>query len=231
MRRLAIVLALLASASGARADEDGPVRLSLATENDRQAWDQPGFRVQLGFGVGWMAGLGGAPSGRLLGPVIRCGFRLDPSWSLMGSFEYLAASADRGLSGLRYAGMLEPTLHVGHGVSVSLGLGIAGIVEGPTGRPDVEPLASTLNDSYTFPDARHPLPRCQGAGVAGRVRVDWLLLLGPRAATGLAVELDGQSTGCIQDTGRVEPDTAEPIERRQTWPHLALTAAWMISWR
>ena len=69
-------------------DEDGVPRLSLPTEADRVAWRRPGFRLGLGFAYGELAGLGGAPSGRLIGAKLRAGLRLDEGWSLAASFEY-----------------------------------------------------------------------------------------------------------------------------------------------
>ena len=47
----------------------------------------------------------------------------------------------------------------------------------------------------------------------------------------LQVEGIGQWTGCVADTGRVEPDTGLAIVRRQWWPHAGLTVAWGIMWR
>jgi hypothetical protein len=224
--------ALLLVALPARADdEDGPVRFSLATRSDHDAWREPGFRLQLGLAYGELFGLAGAPSGRLLGPVLRVGLRLDDSWSLLASFQYLSASAAGGLSGLRFAGTLDPTWHVAPGFTVAIGLGFGGIVEGRTARPSPDPQPGTLDASYTFPDASTPLPSCSGVGVAGLARADWMFVLGPRAATGLALEVGGQWTGCVASTGRVEPDTAEPIVRRQWWPHLAVTLAWLVAWR
>lgn len=231
-RRLVVVVvvwALAALAAPALADE--PARQSLPVQDDRAAWRSPGFRLELGVAYGRLFGMDGAPGGRLLGPLLRVGVRLDESWSLMGSFQYLSASADGGLSGLRYAGTVEPVWHVAGGLSLALGLGFGGIAEGRTARPNPEPLPSTLEDSYTFPDAHHPLASCTGVGVASLVRIDYRFILGPRSATGLTLEGLGQWTGCEDETGRVEPDSAAPIVRRQWWPHLGLSLSWQIAWR
>src|SRR5205085_12504468 len=58
-------------------EEDAPPKLSLATEADRLAWQRPGFRLALGLTYGYLWGLRGAPGGRLLGPKLRIGLRLD----------------------------------------------------------------------------------------------------------------------------------------------------------
>ncbi len=212
-------------------DDDGPPRLSLPTESDRAAWTQPGFRLELGFVYGELVGLGGAPSGRLLGPILGVGVRLDESWSLDASFEYESASATGGLSGLRYAATLAPMWHVTPSLSVGVGIGVGGIVEGRTSRPDPSPLGTTISSTYTFPDASTPLPSCSGAGVAGVVRGEWMTVLGPRSSLGVVLALDGQWTGCVDDTGRVEPDTGASIVRRQWWPHVGGTLGLVIAWR
>ncbi len=214
-------------------DEDAPPRFSLPTESDRSAWKKPGFRFGLGAVYGRIYGTGGAPDGQLIGPAIRGGMRLDETWSLMATLQYLYATGGGGgaVKGLRFAGTLEPTWHATEHLSLAAGLGFGGIVETATSRPNPDPQPGTLDSSYTFPNARTPLPSCNGVGVAGLLRAEWLFVLGPRASTGLALEMDGQWTGCVDDTGRVEPDTARPIVRRQWWPHLGGSVAWGILWR
>lgn len=211
--------------------DDGPPRLSLPTEADRDAWTRSGFRFGLGLGYGRIEGIDGAPGGRLIGAAVRAGARLDRDWSLMLSFNYALASASRELSGLRFSGTIDPTWHVTRSFSVAIGFGFGGIVEGSPDRPDVEPLPSTLESSYTFPDARTPLPSCSGVGATGLLRAEWAYVLGPRAALTVGVEGIAQATHCVHDAGRIEPDTARPIERRQLWSHLGGQLAVGITWR
>ena len=212
-------------------DDEGPPRLSLPTQSDRDAWLRGGFRLSLGLTYGQLIGLEGAPSGRLIGPTVRVGLRLDAAWSLFASFQYTGASAPGGLSGLRFAGTIDPTWHVTRHLSLALGLGFGGIVEGFTGRPDVDPLSGTIETSYTFPRPSPPLPSCSGVGVAALARADWMFVLGPRTATGLGLEVVGQWTGCVDDTGRVEPDSGQAIVRRQWWPHIGVVGTWGFTWR
>ena len=212
-------------------DDEGEPRLSLPTEADRDAWKRSGFRLGLGVVYGRITGLDGAPSGRLLGATIRVGLRLDPGWSILASFQYALASATGGLSGLRFAGTIDPTWHVTPHLSLAVGLGFGGIVEGSTSRPEISPLPSTLGTSYTFPSPSPPLPSCVGMGVAGLARAEWSIALGPRAMTALGLEGIGQWTGCEDDTGLVEPDTGQSIVRRQWWPHLGVSGTWGIMWR
>jgi hypothetical protein len=211
--------------------DDGVEKQSLAIVPDDVAWQEPGFRLTLGLVYGRMQGLRGAPSGRLLGPELHAGLRLDKDWSIYASFEYASASASGGLSGLRFAGTLDPTWHATPSLALALGFGFAGIVEGRAARPDVDPLGSTLDTSYTFPSAEHPLPSCSGVGAAGLVRGTYSHILSARSTFNVELEVFGQYTACIDRTGRVEPDTARPIIREQYWPHLGVTLAGGFTWR
>jgi len=211
-------------------DDDSPPRLSLPTESDRALWKKPGFRFGLGLVYGRLYGIGGPPDGQLIGPTIRGGVRLDEAWSLMGSLSYLyAKGTGTALQGLRFAGTLEPTWHATEHLSFAVGIGFGGIVERGTTRPNPQPQA--VDTSYTFPDAKTPLPSCSGVGVAGLLRTEWTLALGPRSATGLLLQMDGQWTECVDDTGVLEPDTAMPVVRRQWWPQLGGSLTWEILWR
>lgn len=211
---------------------EGEPKLSLPTEADRQAWQNSGFRLSLAVAYGQLVGLRGAPSGRLLAAKLRVGLRLDRQWSLMTSYEYARASQPRGLSGLRFTGTLDPTWHVTPSVSLAVGFGFGGIVEGRnTGRPDIEPFAETLETSYTFPDASPPIASCSGIGTAALARAEWGVVLGPRSQLAVAAEATGQWTGCVQDTNRFEPDSGKAIVRRQWWPHAGFTLAAGFTWR
>lgn len=238
MRSIALLLVVLIRVAAAddkppvTTEEEGPPKLSLPTEEDRQAWERPGFRLGLGLTYGQLYGLRGAPSGRLLGPKLRVGVRLDADWSLLASFEYTSAQrGNGGLSGLRFGGTLDPTWHVTRSLSLAFGFGFGGIVEGPAVRPDPMPAGDQLASSYTFPDASTPLASCSGVGAAALVRGEWGYVLGPRSRFDVAAEVVGQWTGCVSDTNNLEPDSGTAIVRRQWWPHTGATLTVGITWR
>jgi hypothetical protein len=213
-------------------EEEGPPKLSLPTEADRTAWQKAGFRLWLGGAYGHLAGLRGAPSARLIGAKLRVGLRLDRSWSVLTAFEYAQAKQSGGVNGLRFLGTLDPTWHILPSLSVAVGFGFGGIVEGRnTGRADAEPLAADLETSYTFPDASPPIARCSGVGPAGLARVEWGYVLGPRSRITVDAEITAQWTGCVHDTNRFEPDTGEAIVRRQYWAQAGFTLNAGIAWR
>ena len=211
-------------------DEDAPPRFSLPTETDRALWKKPGFRFGLGLVYGRLYGIDGPPNGSLIGPTIRGGVRLDDAWSLMGSLSYLyARGSGTAMQGLRFAGTVEPTWHATEHWSLAIGIGFGGIAETGSSRPN--PAPTTVDTSYTFPNAKTPLSSCNGVGVAGLLRTEWTVAMGPRSSTGLFLQMDGQWTDCVDDSGRVEPDTATSIVRRQWWAHLGGSLAWEILWR
>lgn len=218
-----------AHAPATEAEKEGPPRLSLPTEADREAWKRDGFRLGIGVRYGRLIGVSGAPSARLIGATVRVGLRLDAAWSLLGSFQYDVAA--QGLSGLRFSGTIDPTWHATAHLSLALGLGYAGISGGTTGRADIAPLPESLSTSYTFPSSNPPMPRCSGGGVTALSRVEWSIVLGPRTSTSLSLEGMGQWTGCVDPTGLVEPDTGQAVVRRQWWPHLGVVGTWGIMWR
>lgn len=224
--------AALAAEASPDKDDDLQIRLSLPTESDKAAWQKPGLRLQLGANWQQLEGLFGAPSGSGFGATVRVGARLDPRWSLLASFHYGAVSATGGLAGLRYAGTIDPTWHLTPNLELAVGLGVGGIVEGRTGRPeaDMNQMAS-LATSLTLNSARPPFANCQGSGLAGLVRAGYMVVLGPLSSTGLSLELDGQWTACVQTLARAEADTARPIVRRQWWAHGGGTASWVFAWR
>ena len=155
VNRALVIVALVGLARrAAHADDDGEVKLSLPTESDRAAWTRPGFRLGLGLDYGELVGLRGAPSGRLLGVNMHAGLRLDDDWSLLVSFDYARVSSPAGISGLRFAGTLDPTWHVTRAFSLAFGFGFGGIVEGHTNRPDVDPLPNTLDSQLQLSGAR-----------------------------------------------------------------------------
>ena len=136
------------------------------------------------------------------------------------------------LSGLRFAGTIDPTWHVTDHLDLAVGFGFGGLVEGTSGRPIPEAdQRASLVASYTFPNASLPLSSCSGVGVAGLLRATYMWVLGPLSATGFALQTDGQWTACSERVGAIEPDTARPIVRRQWWADAGGSLTWVISWR
>ncbi len=228
----AALVALVAMTAPAFADGDDGER-SLPLETPLEAWRRPGFRVTLAMPYGEVVGLRGAPSATALGPLLRAGLRLDAEWSIVASFQYLVAqpSSTQALGGMRFAGTIDPTWHISDTASLALGFGFGGIVEAGRDRPDPSPGPGEIETSYTFPDASTPLGSCSGVGATGLVRGEWSYVVSSRLAATVAAELFGQWTGCVGDTGRVEPDTGEAIVRRQWWPHVGGTVAIGVSFR
>lgn len=213
-------------------DEVLPFKLSLPTQEDALAWQNPGFRLQLALGYGLLQGLSGAPWWTLVPIQVRIGTRLDTDWSVFGNLQFSLLRANNAFAGMRFAGTLDPTWHITEHLDLALGFGFGGLVERATTRPvpNAEQRAS-LVASYTFPNASPPLSTCSGIGVASHARAAWMWVLGPLSATGVALQVDGQWTACVETVGQVEPDTARSITRRQWWADVGGSLTWVISWR
>jgi len=223
--------ALLLLAGPVRAEEDDPpFRLSLPTAEDREVWQEPGFRLQIGYGYGGLAGVGGAPDASTHAALVRLGARLEGPWSLYGTLRYALATGD--ISGAHFTGTIEPTWHVSRGWRLALGVGVAGIVESEAVRPEPDAAQrGSLVAPYTYPEATPNLPVCSGLGTVALARVGYWWVLGPLSSLGLSLQTDAQWTGCEEDLQRVEPDTATPIVRRQWWQHQAWSLAGLVAWR
>jgi hypothetical protein len=217
------------SAPIATAEDEGTPKLSLPTQADRDAWQTSGFRLGIGMEYGRMIGLRGAPSGRLLGPVLHAGLRLDRDWSLLATFRYGSAAASGQLSALRFAGTVDPTWHVTPSLALAVGFGFGGLVEGNTSRAD-NPMQAT-DVSITLPSSDPPVASCTGVGVAGLARATYAIVLGPRTTFNVEAEILGQYTSCQGRRPVVEPDTAQPIVRTQYWSHTGATLGLGFAWR
>lgn len=226
------------AASWAATDEEGDavdtstptaeVRTSLRTQTDEEAWSASGFRVGLGYSFDGLWGGGDVPGGTLHSALVRLGARLDADWSLLGTLRYGVVPGAPPM--LRFSGTLEPTLHLTEALSVSLGLGLGGLVHPDTGARTPEP-TDPLIATLTLPDASPLLGSCSGTGVIALARVAYLYEVGEVFATGPALQADVQWTGCVETLARVDPDSGEPIELRQFWRHVSAGVTWMFWWR
>ena len=170
-------------------DDEGPPRLSLPTESDRDAWLRGGFRLSLGLVYGRLVGLEGAPSGRLLGATVRLGLRLDASWSVLASFQYASASAARRPVGppVRGHDRSDVARHAAPRARARPRLRRhrrGAHRAGPT---------STRSPTPSRRRTRSPAPhrRCRAAAASARpalARAEWTFVLGPRTATSLGLE-------------------------------------------
>lgn len=209
---------------------------SLPLKTDEVTWTDSGFRLQLNIVDGELIGLDGAPDGETIGVEVVAGARLDLDWSLLGSLRYTPVSSNSpvssNLSGLRFSALIEPTYHLWRGLTLGVGLGTAGILERDSSRPDPDPeQASTLVASYTYPNSVQPLAQCNGFGSLAAARLGYWYDLSNITSIGVSVRFDYQHILCEHSTNRVEPDSAEPIVRRQWWSHFAWSLTGGFSWR
>jgi len=213
--------------------DDYQLRLSLPTEEDFQAWRSSGFRVQLGIGYGNAKGRGESVadfSSTVL--ILRPQVRLDDAWSIAASFAYDLTGGD--LDGLRWSAALEPVFHVVAGLSLSLGIGYAGIdADRVGGAPSGYQLVIERPDATVSREAGpdEALAECTGGGWLALGRVDYQFVVGPLFATGPFLRGDYRWTRCSQEAGPTNNETGRPVEVRQWWQHASWSVGWLLTWR
>ena len=206
-------------------DDEGPPRFSLPTQSDRDAWLRGGFRLSLGPDVRPPR----RPGRRAQRPAARPegARRPAPRRRLVAvrvvSIQRRARTAGRS-SALRFAGTIDPTWHATRHLSLAFGFGFGGIVEGITRPTRRRPDCRTRSRPRTRSPTR--ARRCRAAAASARragARASGRTCSGRARRPASALEVLGQWTGCVADTGRVEPDTGQAIVRRQWWPHAGAT--------
>ncbi len=225
-------VALLVLASGCATatpgSEDSPIiRLSLPTKEDYESWNEMGFRLQLGYGPGRLFGADDLPSSTVHAMSVRGGVRLNLDWSLYAHLRYEIADGET--DGLRYVGTIEPTYHITDGFTLSLGLGIGGLIV-DTLEP-AEMTAGRPGPPRTRVDTTPALDSCTGTGVVATARLEYNIVLGSLFSMGPAAWSDVQYTACVDEIDGVDPETGGPSQVRQYWRHHSASLGWMFSWR
>lgn len=221
------------AAERALVEDDYVLRLSLPTEEDREAWAQPGFRVAIGIGQGSMTGAGSSPSFAPLSFSLRPSVRLDEWWSLGATFAYGVAASTL-VQGLRWSATAGPTLHPWRGLAISFGMGLGGLdiwrhIE-VGDMPRVPGFEGGESVSRTL-DPDELLPRCSGTAWSGVARIEYLFVVGPLFATGPFAQADLQWTRCEAQIGGISIDTGHPVMGRQWWRHHGGVLGWWLAWR
>jgi len=178
---LAVLLALPAPGAAEPVERESEYEMPAA-----EAWRQPGFRVQLRFGLDDLVGTD-APDASGFSFAVEPGIRLSESFTISAALRY--AVLDVGLQGVRYTTTADLTWHVWDGLFLAGGFGYAGLVADATFRG------------------------CDGQGIAALARTGWLLATGEIFATGPVVQLDQQWTWCRSSGGW---DPGERLWRHRT---------------
>jgi hypothetical protein len=201
------------------------VRLSLPTEDDGEAWENPGLRVALGYGYLVLRGSGPAWSFNSQSVALRPSVRIDRYWEVGTTLLY-----GTGPNGLRWSVTAEPSFHPVKRLAVGLGLGYGGLSISDPNRssgnlrgPD-EAVSRTLSD-----DER--LQSCTGSALSGLGRAEYLFVVGPLFSTGPYVQAQAQWTRCEVQFGRVDQETGKPIVLTQWWRQQGAMLGWWFTWR
>ncbi len=199
------------------------VRLSLPTEEDHDAWTQPGLHILLGLSGAKFFGFGPAPTFTSIGAALQLRVRLSALWSIAGTFQY---EPTRGVStGLAWSATVEPIFHPLRALGIGVGLGYGGLTadDGVRATGATETVSRTVGNAET-------LHQCTSGGVSGLARADYLFVAGPLFASGPYVEARGLWTRCA-DSGRKDQETGLPVTLSQWWLQRGFAVGWWVAWR
>jgi hypothetical protein len=201
------------------------VRVGLPTQADRDAWASPGVRVQLGYEMGSLHGLGPAISFSSKAAILRPSVRIDARWALG-----IALAYGTGPGGLRWSATLEPTFFPWRQLGISAGVGYGGLSVSDPSAPTGGLQGPTVTISRDLTSGER-LQSCTGSALTAVVRTEYLFVVGPLFATGPFVEGLGQWTRCQATFGRVDDETGQPVVLSQWWQQVAIDLGWWLTWR
>jgi hypothetical protein len=206
-------------------EQSDNVRLSLPTQEDREAWRGPGLRVQLGLGYGLVEGSGPAFSFRSPSVMLRPSVRLDRYWALGVGMLYGTAP-----NGLRWSVTAEPTFYPWRDLAVSVGLGFGGLLVSNPNAPSGGLQGAAVTVSRNTAGAEQ-LQSCDGSALTSVARVEYLFVVGPLFATGPFAQANAQWTQCTATFGVTDQETGQPIRVTQWWQQQGATFGWWFAWR
>jgi hypothetical protein len=201
------------------------VRLSLPTQSDRDAWQNPGLRVQLGYGYGIVQGSGPAFSFRSQTALLRPSVRLDRQWALGIALLYGTAP-----NGVRWSVTAEPTFFIWRGLSVAAGIGFGGLLvsNGNASSGTLQGSAVTVSRDTTDGER---LTSCSGSALTSALRAEYMFVAGALFASGPFAQFNAQWTHCQATFGRTDQETGMPIVLTQWWQQQGGTFGWWFAWR
>lgn len=226
LRRVALTIVSLVSlffAPAALAEEDEPIeRVSEAILTPGEAWEEPGFRIQLRLGSESVEASDRISGGSGLVISAEPGVRLSRWWSVSADLTYTVLSGE--LNGLRWSGTADLTFHPWAGLFLSAGAGYAGL----------------MADAFV---AHESFVSCTGSGAAASLRAGWLFPVGDLFATGPMIESRWQWTQCgrggdggsgtmVDEQPEEWPDRSLTVpEPPSVWRLRTLHFAWSLAWR
>ena len=224
----AMILGAAGSAAGG--DAEIPVRVSLPTVEELEAWKGSGLRVEVGYGFGvWRSGESRIRDLHSHALVVRPRFRLDPHWSLAFELEYAVARGT--MSGFAWSTTIAPVFHLGRFFSFAAGVGVTGLSVADRlydWLPDNGAGGAFSSDVDRSVETRE----CSGVGLGAQARADLSLVVGPLFATGPFVAARARWTDCrAVRSSIINPETGHEIVQRQSWSHLGFAAGWTATWR
>ena len=235
------VVSLLAASSVSAAelgdtDDEGYVfRVSLPTQDDYTAWMEPGFRLSLGYGFGPYSHFEHDFNFKAHGINVRPHVRLSETWGVGATINYGISKGDK-VNGLRWSTTCELTHYFFEQLALTAGVGLGGLwvtcplddYESPACRSYLELGSGRTSRALTN---RERITDCEGDGIVGVARAEYLMVVGSNFASGPFVDGMLQRVRCEERTDLIEDSTGRALKVWEHWSHLGVNAGWWFTWR
>ena len=224
------------AAESEETDDDGYVfRVSLPTQDDYTAWTEPGFRLSLGYGFGPYSHLEHDFHFKAHGINVRPHIRLSDDWGVGVTINYGISKGEK-VNGLRWSTTFELTHYFFEQLALTAGVGLGGLwitcpgdeYESPKCRSYFEIGSSRTSRALT---SRERMTDCEGDGIVGVARAEYLMVAGSNFAAGPFVDGMLQRVRCVERTDLIEQATGRSMKLWEHWGHLGLNVGWWFTWR
>lgn len=234
---LAVLAQVPATEPVAQKSQRRPVdRVSETLLSTNEAWNEFGFRLQLGLASEQLRRTNDlAPGGAGVGPTLHLGARLNRSWSIFGGLRY--SILRNRMTGVRFTATAEAMLHVIWGLSVSAGFGYGGMAGGLSRKREIDyaqyfddPAPIDISGRSTT-NATQRFNNCDGSGAVVLARTQYLMTVGDMFATGPEIRFEHQWTRCTDRNMRAFLRADLQKMPTQWWAQRSFTYGWVLAWR
>lgn len=215
---------------------DEPIERKSLSPPAKEAWQQPGFRIFLGYQRSIGPGLNIDLSSDAQELEIVTGARLSSHWALMVQFRYGLINMkndETTYDGFSYSGIVRAEYHFHAGPFLGFGLGFAGLGIDQSSSFGVAP-SEQFNDlpaTYTQLTTNPLVTSCTGTGLASQVLAGHRFFMNPMFAIGIQASAEYRQVMCFEDLGPENPLTGDPIGIRQLWDLGQASLALVIGFR
>ena len=208
---------------------DPPALKESLTLPPREAWQEPGLRVFLGYRFGSSIGMNNPLSSLTHEFQLDVGAQLSRHWALMLELRY--GSVGYSGRGLIYSGLARAEYHFDSGLFAGAGIGLTGLFIPTVEAGSIPDFASELEASYTQPNTEQLVTQCTGNGLGGQALIGYRIFGTSMFVVDFRLMGEIRQTMCFDDLDRENPETGEAIGIRQLWRFAGVSGAFLLGFR